>query len=164
MNVIPTHYNEVTTDGNTWRDYLNLSWEQELENLIDKMNSIYALVIVSGTAKIIQRIEQQGQPVRFSYLTISALKQLYSNTKIKTGVDVIKRKKVDIYNNHATAWLNHPRRSTYPQGVQYMPYRSTPDGILNTWIDNTIEVKAVHELTTFACSNTNGNSANNKRI
>lgn len=123
-------------DSNITKGLTIYTWEVELENLIEEMNAIYSLVIVNGNAKVAQIVhkDDKSRPT-VNLLTIGGFKQLFSNTIINVGRDTSKRKSAYKYTTFASAWLDHPKRLSYPNGVEYRPYRKPIEGMLNTWID-----------------------------
>ena len=133
------------------KPYYMKTWDEQLDELVDEMNQEFCLVLIDGVVRVFQAIQGNKRPT-FQSMSVTAFKQLFSNVRVQVGSTNKRGRTHAIYDTKANAWLNHINRKTYMNAV-YSPYRTVPDNTLNTWIDNTIEVKAVSNGTDNPPSN-----------
>ena len=111
----------------------------ELDNLIDKYNSRYAVVNANGSCLV---FEQKPDPLRpgawlLHKFTFADFLKMHQNRKVHLVVKAPTIKDPsrykEIIGNAAQLWLEHPRRREYLGGVVFDPARTAPREYFNLW-------------------------------
>jgi hypothetical protein len=128
------------------------AWKNELDDHIAKFNETHTKVLLGGKTRIMRRAFDEVNNTCYEYISPYEMKQLYTNTKIQTGVKIVSRNSVPVYSNHFEAWDQHPSSKVYTKGVLFKPRGTVPEGYFNTWQGHPIEplenpklLKLIHE-------------------
>lgn len=100
--------------------------------IVAEFNERYAVVNEAGKVVIFSPTEDPILKRRFyERIGLPDLKAFYMNRKVQVGID---EKGNAIMQGVANAWLAHPRRRQFINGVTFDPSgRKVPDGVLNLW-------------------------------
>jgi len=111
---------------------LNDELEEIRANLLREVqliNKRHCLTFI-GKDHVIMRFMKNPEKGTYRYknLTISAFNALYSNQLIKTGIN---KKGEYIYKKLGTAWMEHPERLTFKNGIEFLPMKEKVNGSYN---------------------------------
>lgn len=103
-------------------------WELELDNLVQKFNKEYAVVLNSNKALVMKTsfdlLEDGRQHKERLYLPTQTFHTLYANTVIQVGTkDVGNNVEVPVYATHSQAWFKNKHRYQYIDGIVFMPFQ-----------------------------------------
>ncbi|WP_372072765.1 DUF5906 domain-containing protein [Tistrella mobilis] len=94
---------------------------------VTALNRDHALVLLGDKAMIIREVTEAGDTDRMrrtiNFIRPGAFRQYYANKTIRFG-----KRQVSI----ADAWLEHPDRRSYPDGIVFAP-QGCPPGTFNLW-------------------------------
>jgi len=92
---------------------------------VSEMNRKYQVVNDGGKTLVVRFVHEPTlERVRTDSMSFQSLRELHCNEMIYVG----KEEK-----SKGAAWLTHPNRLTYPNGMALLPKGNTPPGVLNLW-------------------------------
>ena len=94
---------------------------------IETINREYAFVMVGSKARIVREVRESGGQYRRTMISEDAFKAIMRNRHLPGG------------RNAGTAWLAHPRRREYLNGVGIHASGPCPEGVFNLWDGFAIE-------------------------
>lgn len=115
------------------------SYEPVSEDLIKRMNSRYAFVLMGGKGAVLREtLNPETKLVDVDYLSVEGFKQYYSNVKIPVGRAFL---------TAGNYWFSHEERRQYER-VDFLPGKDLP-GLYNLWKGYSVEADPTGDWSMF---------------
>lgn len=93
-------------------------WQAELLDVVEELNKSHAFVLLGDQARIMTTTKNKDGRDEFSYLTTDNFTKTYMNRRIKVGA---RKNGEAIIKSQGVAWLEHPQRKQFIEGVVFEP-------------------------------------------
>ncbi|PZP54864.1 MAG: hypothetical protein DI586_08630 [Micavibrio aeruginosavorus] len=108
--------------------WLTVSPQEEVDEMIDKINERYAFIIVGGTQRVLVfKTSPVSSEKYVSFMKLDAFKGLFKKNRV-----VVNGRNGPVEKSIAEVWLSHPQRRTYEDMV-FEPGRDIPSYVFNYW-------------------------------
>jgi hypothetical protein len=110
--------NQIFIGGVPFNTYHKPQWAQELDKVIENFNLEYAVVLNGSKAVVMKtHLNSEGRNERV-YMQTDSFTRLHMNKKLKVGEA---KNGSDVYKTSGQAFLEHPNRKQYIDGVVFEP-------------------------------------------